>query len=368
MHREITIHDGYDALDDLFASFHRIFLVCGGSYRYLEIGRYLDALQNKGIEMIRFSDYAPNPTYSSVQKAVKMFQKSHCDCIVAVGGGSAMDVAKCVKLYAGITDTEDYLHKMIVQNDIPFIAVPTTAGSGSEATRFAVIYQNGNKLSIADESGVPSVVIFDPSVLRSLPDYQKKATMMDAFCHSIESFWSVNATEESKALSKQAIALITDAMPAYLRGEDAGCVQMLKAANIAGKAINITQTTAGHAMCYKLTGLYGIAHGHAAALCVGALLSYMPAHTGDCIDPRGETYLQQTLDELAAAMQCDSPAALSEPFHRLLHQLGLEAPAFQEEDFAVLKNAVNSTRLKNHPIKLSPDTIEMLYRRMAENR
>ena len=191
---------------------------------------------------------------------------------------------------------------------------------------------------------------------------------MDAFCHAVESFWSVNSTEESKVLSKQAIALILEHIQAYLSGEEAGCIQMLKAANIAGKAINITQTTAGHAMSYQLTGLYGIAHGHAAALCVRELLSYMPGHTDDCTDPRGEAYLKRTLDELAAAMQCDSPEGLSEAFSRLLQQLGLEAPAMKEEDIAVLKTSVNSTRLKNHPIRLSPDTIETLYRRMAEKR
>ena len=81
-------------------------------------------------------------------------------------------------------------------------------------------------------------------------------------CHSMESFWSVNSTEESKQYSREAIQLMMKYKNAYLANEAIGNTAMLKAANIAGKAINITQTTAGHAMCYKLTSLYGIAHGH----------------------------------------------------------------------------------------------------------
>lgn len=102
--------------------------------------------------------------------------------------------------------------------------------------------------------------------------------MLDALCHSMESFWSVNSTEESKQYSREAIQLMMKYKNAYLANEAIGNTAMLKAANIAGKAINITQTTAGHAMCYKLTSLYGIAHGHAAALCNAALWPYMAQH------------------------------------------------------------------------------------------
>lgn len=107
----------------------------------------------------------------------------------------------------------------------------------------------------------------DASVLKTLPDYQKKATMCDALCHAIESFWSVNSTDKSKEYSMAAIQNVMKHMDGYLANTDEGNAGMLLAANTAGKAINITQTTAGHAMCYKLTSMFSSAHGHAAILC-----------------------------------------------------------------------------------------------------
>ena len=90
------------------------------------------------------------------------------------------------------------------------MAMPTTAGTGSEATKYAVIYYNGEKQSINDESIIPSTVLFDSSILDSLPSYQKKATVLDAFSHSIESMWSINSTKESKEYSKEALTLIIE--------------------------------------------------------------------------------------------------------------------------------------------------------------
>ena len=86
--------------------------------------------------------------------------------------------------------------------DIPFLAMPTTAGTGSEATRYAVIYYDGKKQSVTHDSVVPDVAILEPKVLKTLPLYQKKCTMMDALCQGIESWWSMNSTDESKAREK----------------------------------------------------------------------------------------------------------------------------------------------------------------------
>ncbi len=98
----------------------------------------------------------------------------------------------------------------IKPNNIPLLAVPTTAGTGSEATRFAVIYYGGNKQSVTSESLIPDAVVLDPDTLITLPLHQKKATMMDALCHSIESFWSINSTDESKEFSRTAIREILE--------------------------------------------------------------------------------------------------------------------------------------------------------------
>lgn len=342
-----------------------LLLVCGKSARKLAIFRYLMDCSAAGKPKVTiFSDYKPNPAYESVAEGVSLLRETGCDAIAAIGGGSGMDVAKCIKLYSNMDPAINYLEQKIVPNDLPFLAVPTTAGTGSEATRFAVIYANGEKQSVADESCIPQLVVMDPAVLDSLPDNQRKATMLDALCHATESFWSVNSTPESKELSAQAIRQILAHKDGYLNNDPEGNAGMLHAAYLAGKAINLTQTTAGHAMCYKLTSLYALPHGYAAALCVRVLWPFMLENPQRCIDPRGSAYLDQVYAEMAAAYGCDSPAQAAERFGAIVESCAAAPlPEVLEEDLAVLKRSVNPVRLKNHPVRLDEDVIEGLYRK-----
>lgn len=360
----ITADSEYSVLDAWFSEngIKDIFLVCDSAFGFLKLSGYFNSLPDKGIRVTKFDDFQPNPLYESVEKGVKLFLESGSKLIIAVGGGSSIDVAKCIKLYSNMNTSENYLKQKIVPNDVTLMAIPTTAGTGSESTRYAVIYYNGEKQSVSDYSCIPSIVVFDTSALTTLPVYQKKSTMLDALCHAIESFWSVNSTAESKKYSKAAIELIFSNLDSYLANEEKGNAGMLKAANLAGKAINITQTTAGHAMCYKLTSLYRIAHGHAAALCVRKLWPYMIENTSKCIDSRGSGYLETVFSEIAVAMGCNSPVEAVGKFNELLEKLELSVPEVKDEDdFAVLRTSVNPVRLKNNPVALTEESIDMLY-------
>lgn len=365
----IKANGDYSELGEYLASLElsKLLLVCDDSLQFLEVKDFFDSLENDfGIKVVEFSDFKPNPLYESVVKGVDVFHKEDCDAIFAVGGGSAMDVAKCIKLYSNMDKDINYLEQKIVPNDVKLMAMPTTAGTGSEATKFAVIYYNGVKQSVADDSCIPSVIVFDTSVLKTLPEYQKKSTMLDALCHSLESFWSVNSTDESRAYSKQALELILDNKDGYLNNKPGADEKMLEASHIAGKAINITQTTAGHAMCYKLTSLYGIAHGHAAALCDSKLIPFMINNLDLCIDDRGEGYLSGIFDEMAKIFGCETQDEMAKKFEELIGNLNLPKPKANEKDFAELVSSVNPTRLKNHPIKLTEETIEMLYHQILD--
>lgn len=248
MQAYLSPEGNYAELDRYLSGFRRVFLVCGSSFCLLTPGKHLQTLEERGeVRLVRFSGFSPNPCREEVNAGIAGFQTSECGLIVAAGGGSAMDTAKCIRHSVG--------------RGIPLLAIPTTAGSGSEATHFAVVYRNGIKESV--DCGLPDVVMLDPSTLETLPDYQRKATMLDALCHAVESFWSVNSTPESAAYSKQALRQIMDRYPGYFNNDPAGNAGMLQAAHTAGQAINIARTTAGHAMCYQLTKLYGFAHGHA---------------------------------------------------------------------------------------------------------
>ena len=139
---------------------------------------------------------------------------------------------------------------------------------------------------------------------------------------------------------------------------------MLLAANIAGKAINITQTTAGHAMCYKITSLFASAHGHAAILCDRVLFSWMINNIDKCIDPRGEQYLKNTFNEIAYAMGCETPEDAVCKVNEIFEKLELDIPKATVEQYEELKGTVNPVRLKNHPIALDSDTINELYHKI----
>ena len=365
--RIITAKDDYAGLDRWIEEMgcRNILVVCDGSIWYTDaFNKHLEEIENSGVEMIGFRGFQPNPLYENVIKGVELFQTEACDSIIAIGGGSAMDVAKCIKLYSNLPgDGSDgsWLKAEYVPNGIPFLVMPTTAGTGSEATRYAVIYYNGAKQSITSESIIPDAVLMDPDALKTLPLYLKKATMMDAFCHAIESFWSVNSTEESRKYSKSAIQDILENMNGYLENTEEGNAGMLKAAHTAGKAINITQTTAGHAMCYKITSLFRCAHGHAAILCDRVLFPWMVKNIHQCIDPRGTEYVADTLDEIGHAMGCTDAEEAARKLNTIFETLGLEVPTATAEQFDILKNSVNPVRLKNHPIALNADTIDSLY-------
>ncbi len=348
----------------------RKILVVGKHYREHQpaMWKYLSSLEQAGITFVHFGDYEPNPKYESVVCGVELYHEAKCSGIISIGGGSAIDVAKCIKLYSTMDPAESYLKQKIIPNEIPFLAVPTTAGTGSESTRFAVIYYNGVKQSVHHESCIPDTVLLDASSLQSLPIYQRKATMMDALCHAVEAMWSVHSTEESRAYSTEAIREILKHQDGYLYNTKPGNTGMLLAANKAGHAINIAQTTAGHAMCYKITSLFGCAHGHAAILCIRVLLRWTIENTGKCADLDSRHRLEEALKEIAEAMGCSSVDEAAQKMEDLFANLQLDIPEAGEWELQQLTDSVNPVRLKNYPIDLDKDTIKLLYRRILRVR
>lgn len=362
----------YERLDGylLMSGIRRLMLVCGDSVHNIGIGSYFASMEERiGVRIVRFGDFASNPLYDSVVSGTDVFRKERCDAVIAVGGGSAIDVAKCIKLFSNMDPGRNYLQQEVVPNLIPLIAVPTTAGTGSEATRFAVIYNKGEKCSVTHDSCIPSVVVLDASLLISLPLYQRKATMLDALCHGIESYWSIHSTAESRGYAETAIRMILGNYEAYFMNEPSGNEAMLSAAHLAGKAINITQTTAGHAMSYKMVSLYHISHGHAVALCMSELWPYMARHTERCRDPRGKEYLDTVFCRLAAAFGCETQEKAFERFRILVKDdCRMEIPAAREGDYSELTRTVNLDRLKNNPVELDKAALNTLYRSILPER
>ncbi len=328
----------------------KFLLVKDSSYSFLDIKTFFENTSH-----IVFSDFTPNPLYEQVVEGVKIFNDNACELIVAVGGGSAIDVAKCIKLYSKMNHSVHYLQQKMFDSEIPLIAIPTTAGTGSESTCHAVIYYEGLKQSISHPSIVPNIAVLEPSVLKTLPVYQKKCTMLDALCQGIESWWSVNSTDESKEYSRKAIELIKENWEEYIKDNTLESAEkIMEAANYAGRAINITATTAAHAMSYKITSIYGFPHGHAVAVCLPVVWRYMLSHMEKCIDNRGQEYLSDIFDKIVVDVSW---------FEDLMEKLEMTTPVSEnrEEDIELLSVSVNPVRLKNNPVNLDTEAIKSIY-------
>lgn len=352
---------GINSLGEALKGSTKVLLVCDSSFPFLSIRQDIELMDTPHVMFDRFT---PNPLYEDVCKGVDLFQEAKCDTIVAVGGGSSLDVAKCIKLYCQMPKDKLYLEQEYKDTGVKLIAIPTTAGTGSESTRYAVIYYDGRKQSVTHDSIIPDVAILEPGVLKTLPIYQKKCTLMDALCQGIESWWSVNSTDESKKLSKQAVETIMQWWHEYIfENTDASADAIMHAANLAGQAICITQTTAPHAFSYKITSMYKLPHGHAVAVCLPEIWQYMIDNMDKCIDSRGEKYLADVFDMISKAMGCANPDQAIAKFREMMKDMGLANPVADNraEEINVLSISVNSVRLRNNPIGLNEMVITLLY-------
>lgn len=343
---------GIEHLSKFFDRLHclKIMLVSDASYPFLSIKEQINSLN---ITKMVFNEFTPNPLQEQVERGSELFLSSGCDAMLAVGGGSAIDVAKCIKL--ACTNKA---------GRIPFIAIPTTAGTGSESTHNAVVYLNGVKQTVTDDRILPDVALLEPSVLDTLPIYQKKCTMMDALCQGIESWWSVNSTDESKTYSKMAVELITRHWKSYIFDNDKEAAwQIMLGANYSGRAINLAQTTAAHAMSYKITSIYGLPHGHAVAVCLPEIWQYMLEHLNQSLDPHRSQYLLKIFEDIANSMEVDTPKEAIQNFREIMDQLELTNPVANNKDtnITILTQSVNPIRLKNNPIPLESEVLYSLY-------
>ena len=207
-------------------SWKKIFLVAGKSFFTLPIGGELRELEEEmGFSLEVFSGFSVNPDFSEALEGAKLFKAYQGDVIFAAGGGSAMDTGKAIKLFSSIPE-EDILKKPWQDKGIPLLAIPTTAGTGSESTPFAVLYKDGEKISLEDESIYPLIRVEDRRSLVSLPLYQKKVTLLDALSHAMESIWSKDSGGDNLYYGKEAIERILRYTDAFLENENTALSEM----------------------------------------------------------------------------------------------------------------------------------------------
>ena len=308
-------------------------------------------------EFIRFKEFDENPNILDVEKGVRIFKKNDCGCILAIGGGSSIDMAKLIKFFA--PKTEPYLNKFDIQlspdDNIPLIAIPTTAGTGSEATQFAVVYVGLEKYSISDILLLPNHVAIISELHLSQTKYQKAVSGLDAFSQAIESFWSVNSTEESRDYSLKALKLIIPSLQEIVFGEGdlVAYKNMALGAYLAGKAINIAKTTAPHAFSYYLTKRFNLPHGHAVAVFLPSFISYnFYLNNNHNLDyDCKQKFLLSELNKLLPSKP--SSKSLATNIENFILSLGVEIDinrlGISKQDMIIALKSGNAQRLKNNP-------------------
>lgn len=293
-----------------------------------------------------FSDFEPNPDYESIVEGAEVFRAKNCDCLVSIGGGSSIDVAKGIK-------------HILKNRDIVHIAIPTTSGTGCESTQFAVVYKEGVKQSLDSEELLPNVAILDGSLVLSVPDFQKRCTSLDAMCQCIESHWSMNSTEESREYSMAGLKMIISNHKSYLANDPDAGRNMMCGANLSGRAINITRTTAPHALSYAITKEYGIPHGCAVALTVIQFWDLLLSNLDETTHPAGKKFMEERLNELSCAF---GGKGLSDGLNMADNVIAELLPSMNAHvgNAQTILSEINTDRLKNYPLNLNSKELERI--------
>ena len=293
----------------------------------------------KDLLVTEFADFSVNPKDEEAQRGLQIVLDTKPDVIISVGGGSAMDMAKLIRHYAA---EQHY--------KIPLWAIPTTAGTGAEATHFAVVYKDGVKHSMEADDILPDIAILYPPFTYGNNAYLTACTGFDALAQAIEAYWNPKATDESRQYSIRAIEMIYKPLPRCIKhpGEIKLRDKLLQGAYWAGRAINITKTTAPHAFSYVFTSKYGYPHGHAVALTFSFFMKLNG--TQDLFDLLG-----MSIDEVMRQMES------------YISSLGLSIKLPCSVDVASALQAVNLQRLANNPVMVSQNIINELELYLEKN-
>lgn len=281
-YREPQILDDVNAVLTVLKSngTNNVLLVAGKTVRGTGLTATLEELMaNSGIKITVYDGYKPDPTSDNVEEARELYIKSGCDAIIAFGGGSAIDLAKAVG--ARIVRPNMPLRKMAglikIRRKLPlFIAIPTTAGTGSEATVASVIVdaKTHHKYAISDFCLIPHYTLLAPSLTVGLPKHLTATTGMDALTHAVEAFIGRSTTKATRRASIMAVRLIFENLErAYENGKDVDARRsMLRASYLAGTAFTKSYVGYVHAVAHTLGGKYGISHGFANATLLPVVL------------------------------------------------------------------------------------------------
>lgn len=311
-----------------------------------------------------FSELSPNPDVTEVDACAKIIRDGNYDFVAALGGGSAMDCAKAASM---ISQTEDSIRKYhgtgeaVPDTHLPLIAIPTTAGTGSEVTCVSVLtdHANGKKSPIVSNSFYPVCALIDPELTYSMPPQVTAGTGIDVLSHALEGFWSKGHQPICDACALHATKLVLENLyQAYVNPSDTTAREkMAEASLIAGLAFTLPKTTASHACSFPLTNLHHIPHGEACGLTLDYFLR---------INAAAET--DGRIESLAKNLGFESAAALADEIHALKEKMKLRNDLkdlnLTDEQVADLVRISRHPNLYNNPVDITDEMLDEMYQSM----
>jgi alcohol dehydrogenase class IV len=375
MQQEFFGNGSIDKLKNILREYNpkNVFLVTGKkSFNLSGAEEKIRSILNN-IEFTHFNSFSNNPNIDDVKNGLSSFKKSSPDLVLAVGGGSVLDIAKAINILSFQNDSsETYIQgkKSLERQGLPLIAIPLTSGTGSEATRFSTIYIDKKKYSLSDKKFIlPTVAIIDPLLTDSMPSYLTAVTGLDALCQSIESIWSVNSNEESLKYATESVKLAFNSLEKVVKNPDRQSrVNMAKAANLSGKAINISKTTACHSISYPITSYFNIPHGHAVALTLPELIEFnYNIKKEDCNDRRGVGFVKKRMNEIIKLVNSSNEIEAKNNIMELMKKVGVESSLrklnIDEKGLELIINkGFTPDRMNNNPRRIEKKDLEKILR------
>lgn len=360
-----------DLLPDLAKEF-------GKSKAYIISGPHLNkigmvakcqkALKNAGMESECFTETEGNPSTDTVVKATEGFKKSKADFIVAFGGGSPLDVAKAVAVLAtyggNIVDYEGV--GKVMGPVVPMIAIPTTAGTGSEVTAFSVItdHSRSYKLTVVSNYLLPAYVILDPDLITTVPANTAAACGIDAMVHALEAYISKAASPFSDIFAKEALRLIGGSIRDYVadRSNPAACENMIVGSLFAGIAFSHARLGDVHAMSHPVSAYFDVPHGVANAILLPTVVDF----NKDAVDPEKYRYIYGCISKDMSEDINFTPDMLAAEIRVLNYELGIlptlsEVGVTNDKFEQMADDAMNSSNIQCNPQFTTKNDILQLY-------
>jgi alcohol dehydrogenase class IV len=329
----------------------------------------LESLSVEGIGYAIYNGVEPNPSSRCVDESVALYRDEGCDCLLAVGGGSSMDTAKAAGALLANPGVELRAMEGVgkVPNPIPpFVAIPTTCGTGAEVTVAAVITITDihYKMPILSTYLYPKVALIDGALLTRLPGPVVASTGMDALCHALESYTNLNTNPISDGLDLHAISMIGKWLrPAVANGNLEAMSNMVLASTIAGMGFANTRVTIVHAMSHPVSGFYGVPHGVANAVLLPYVMEFNlignAARFADIAralgeDTAGLTAMEAARLSVSAVRELSWDVGIPETFE--------DYGVTEEHLEAMIEDTFKSGNVPLNPVRVTRQDVDRIYR------